>query len=101
MLGYGHGRVIALVFMAACLNGSQFENQYAEEYCKRAQDCEVLDIEGFSTLSSCESETSSLPEDCEEFSSEQGKKCLKQLRASTCQDAMDGPPKSCSRICEE
>ena len=40
----------------ACLGITQFEKRYATEFCNYAHECEVLDLEGFSTMKACEAE---------------------------------------------
>jgi hypothetical protein len=88
-----------LLFLSGCLSVGQFEKRYATEACQLAQDCEVLDLEGFSTLESCQNETVPFTEDCEEYDQEKARKCLDTLRASSCEDGMSGPPQVCEKVC--
>ena len=90
--------MIALLFIG-CLTANRFDERYAEEFCKYAQECEVLDLEGFSTLSECESEAGILPEECEEFDRKTAQTCLEDLATMTCPQAMSGTPRSCNKVC--
>ena len=75
--------MIILGFIA-CVTSNNFDERYAEEYCLYAQECEVLDLEGFSTLSECEREVSILPDECEVFDRKKAKTCLEDLAAMSC-----------------
>ena len=86
--------------LVGCLNQSRFEERFAVEQCRWAQECEVLDLEGFSTLLDCERERTILPDDCESYDQKTAKECLKELRESTCEDGLNGPPKVCNRVCK-
>jgi hypothetical protein len=88
-----------LLFLSGCLSVGQFEKRYAAEFCQLAQECEVLDLEGFSTLESCEGETVPFPEDCEEYDQKKARKCLEALQASSCEDGLSGPPQVCGKVC--
>jgi len=90
--------LVALGF--ACLTPNNFEERYAEEFCQYAQECEVLDIEGFSTTSSCENEASILPDDCENLVQKSARKCLKKMATLTCEAGFHGPPKACNNLCD-
>ena len=88
-----------LFVLASCLTPDTFETRYAEEFCDYAQECEVLDLEGFSTLSECEIEVSILPDSCTDFSKKVAKSCLDSLSAMTCKDGMEGIPRTCNQVC--
>jgi len=93
--------MIAPWFLLGCLTQGQFEQRYATEFCQLAQDCQVLDLEGYSTLKSCEDEASPTTEDCDTFDQKAAKKCISALQQYTCEDGHDGPPKSCGKVCSE
>ena len=90
--------MIALALMA-CVTASNFNERYAKEFCRYAQECEVLDLEGFSTLSECENEVAVLPDECEAFDQKKAKKCLEDLATLSCEDALAGTPRSCAKVC--
>jgi hypothetical protein len=88
-----------LLILSGCLSVGQFEKQYSTEFCQLAQDCEVLDLEGFSSLESCENEAVPFAEDCEEYDQKKARKCLDALRSSSCEDGLGGPPQVCGKVC--
>ena len=90
--------MIALL-LAGCMTAETFDSRYAEAFCTYAQECEVLDLEGFSTLSECRNNTSVLPEDCANFNRDTAKACLENVSTLSCQDGMSGIPRACNRVC--
>ncbi len=88
-----------LLLLMACMTTGRFEDRYAAEFCQWAQDCEVLDLEGFSTLSECESQFASLPDECENYTQKSARECVEAIRSSTCEDGLSGPPKACDKVC--
>ena len=73
--------------------------EYADAFCTYAQECEVLDLEGFSTLSECKSEVSPLSESCTDFDRDEAKACLDNVSTLSCEDGMSGLPRECNRVC--
>jgi len=89
-----------ILFLAmSCITESGFDARFSEEYCRYAQECEVLDLEGFSTLSECERETGFLSEDCEEFDRKQARECLQKVAEMSCAQGMSGTPRACNTVC--
>ena len=88
-----------LLLSMACLGISQFEKRYATEFCTYAKECEVLDLEGFSTMGACESEAEILPDDCDEFDQKKGRQCLDELALMDCRSGQSGPPAICATVC--
>ena len=84
----------------ACLTSDRFETRYAEEFCQYAKECEVLDLEGFSTSESCQNEASILPDDCDSLAQKEARKCLKNMAALTCEAGYQGIPKACNNLCD-
>ncbi len=91
--------MIAAWLFVGCMTTGQFQDRYATAFCELAEDCQVLDLEGYSTFRSCEDEVSSSSDDCEDYDRKAAKKCITALRESTCEDAHDGPPRVCSKVC--
>ncbi len=89
-----------LLLSMACLGVSQFEKRYAAEFCTYAKECEVLDLEGFSTMGACESQVQILPENCDEMDRKKARKCLHELEMMDCEAGQAGPPAICSKICD-
>ena len=92
--------MIWVVLGLACLTPTQFEKRYAQEFCQYAKDCEVLDLEGFSTSTACQNEVSILPEDCEDLVQKRARECLKETAALTCEAGHQGIPEACNKICD-
>ena len=84
----------------ACLGVNQFENRYSDAFCAYASECEVLDLEGFSTMQACENQAKILPDDCEEFNRKNANSCLEQVTAMDCVAGQAGPPEVCDKICD-
>ena len=85
--------------LLGCLTSNNFDSRFAAAQCAYAQECEVLDLEGFSTLSECENETVFLPDDCEEFDRKQAQKCIEAVTTMTCEEGMSGTPRACNTLC--
>ncbi len=85
--------------LLGCLTENNFDVRYADAFCQYAQECEVLDLEGFSTLQECRNEVVFLPDDCSEFARDKAKLCLEDVSTMSCEAAMDGPPRACNRVC--
>ncbi len=92
--------MIPLLLSMACLGVSQFEKRYADAFCTYAKECEVLDLEGFSTMNACESEAQILPENCAEMDRKKARKCLDELESLDCQAGQAGLPAICAKICD-
>ena len=88
-----------VMMLASCLTSDTFDSRYADAFCTYAQECEVLDLEGFSTLSECRSEVSLVSEDCADFDRDKAKACLDNVSTMTCEDGMSGLPRACNRVC--
>ena len=91
--------MMLLMFAMACLGIDRFEKRYATEFCAYADECEVLDLEGFSTKKACEDQAQILPEDCDEFDGKTAQLCLDELAQMTCEAGQAGPPGPCGRLC--
>ena len=91
--------MILILLHMACLNIERFEKRYAADFCQYANECEVLDLEGFSTMKACESEVTILPEVCDELDQKQARKCLKKTSVMSCEDGQSGQPKACNNLC--
>ena len=87
------------VLLFGCLTQNNFDERYAEAFCEYAQQCEVLDLEGFSTVQECENETVLLPDTCDTFDRKKAKDCIEQLSTISCKQALSGIPKTCDKVC--
>ena len=91
--------MIVALFLAGCLTAESMDKRYSEEFCTYAEECEVLDIEGFSTSKECANEASTMPESCSEFDRKKARQCLKRMSELSCEDGLAGPPAVCDEIC--
>ena len=89
-----------ILILVGCLTAENMNERYAEEFCTYAQECEVLDIEGFSTSKECENEAATISDECDNFDRKMARKCLKQVAELSCEDGLSGPPASCDKVCD-
>ena len=92
--------MMLLLWSMACLGIDRFEERYAEAFCTYATECEVLDLEGFSTLQDCNQQAGILPDSCDNYDRSKAQQCLDELALLTCPDGQDGVPNACKQVCD-
>jgi hypothetical protein len=91
-----------LLALSGCLGKSRFDEKYAEEICLLYSECEVLDLEGYSTTRTCRQDLGQYTDQCGEYDSSTAKSCIQAVRSSSCEDIYRrGLPSVCNDVCIE
>jgi hypothetical protein len=92
--------VIALA--TACMGPEKFDKQNAEQLCLLFEECEVLDMYGYSSTEECDSSVKGAFDDCEDFDQEAAKRCIENLEKMDCEDAYaERFPSACNKACKD
>jgi hypothetical protein len=93
----------AILFaLTGCLNKDRFNEKYADEVCLLYSECEVLDLEGYSTARTCRQTLGQHTDQCDEFDSAGAKSCIAAIRGFSCEDMLErGLPGICDDVCSQ
>ncbi len=93
---------ITLLFVGACMGKKKFDKQNAEERCQLLEDCEVLDMYGYSSINECDDELRNTYNECDDYDKKAAKECIDELKKMNCQDVYDERfPPACGHACKD
>ena len=88
------------IALSGCLSKNRFEENFAEEVCLLYSECEILDLEGYSTARICRQDMTQFTDECGEYDTAKAKACIQAVRSSSCEDLHErGLPAACNQVC--
>jgi hypothetical protein len=86
--------------IAACKGPAKFDKQHAEQRCAMYEECEVLDMYGYSSPAECDADLRNTYDDCKDYNRKAAKQCIEELEAMSCGAVFDERfPSACNHAC--